>query len=64
MWYKSQAIFTAPSTLEPSSATKALVADIRRLELEVGWRPAVSLEAGLAATIEWWRTQLSQCGCP
>lgn len=32
-----------------------LVADIGRLQRVVGWRPVVSLEAGLAGTVEWFR---------
>jgi nucleoside-diphosphate-sugar epimerase len=35
-----------------------LIADVRRLEEEVGWHSAVNIEDGLAATIDWWRTQL------
>ena len=36
-----------------------LVADVRRLNQECGWRPQHSLTAGLQRTIDWWRTQLS-----
>jgi UDP-glucose 4-epimerase len=32
-----------------------LEADIRRLHDTVGWSPAVSLEDGLARTVQWWR---------
>lgn len=32
-----------------------LVADVRRIHDEVHWRPAVSLDEGLARTIAWWR---------
>jgi len=35
----------------------ALVADVTRLRDEVGFRPRVALEDGLAATVEWWRAQ-------
>jgi nucleoside-diphosphate-sugar epimerase len=31
-----------------------LLADIRRLREQVGWRPKFTLETGLAQTIEWW----------
>lgn len=34
-----------------------IVADVCRLRDEVGWRPQIELEAGLAATVEWWRGQ-------
>lgn len=33
-----------------------LVADVRRLMNEVGWRPKHALHDGLRQTIEWWRT--------
>lgn len=33
-----------------------LVADVRRLINEVGWRPKYALHDGLLETIEWWRT--------
>jgi nucleoside-diphosphate-sugar epimerase len=42
------------SALEPAR----IVADVRRLEHEVGFHPAVSLSEGLAATVEWWRSRL------
>jgi nucleoside-diphosphate-sugar epimerase len=34
---------------------KLLVADVERLRTEVRWHPALSLEKGLARTVEWWR---------
>ncbi|MEO8519720.1 MAG: NAD(P)-dependent oxidoreductase [Acidobacteriota bacterium] len=34
-----------------------LTADVTRIRDEVGWHPAVSLDRGLAETIEWWRTE-------
>jgi nucleoside-diphosphate-sugar epimerase len=37
-----------------------MIADIRRLTEEVGWRSAIGVEDGLATTIDWWRTQLSR----
>ncbi len=36
---------------------EALVADVTRLREEVGFRPHVALDDGLAATVEWWRAQ-------
>ena len=42
------------SALEPAR----IVADVRRLEHEVGFHPAVSLSEGLASTVEWWRSRL------
>jgi nucleoside-diphosphate-sugar epimerase len=34
-----------------------LVADVRRLREEVGWRPSVTLEEGVLRTVEWWRSR-------
>jgi nucleoside-diphosphate-sugar epimerase len=31
-----------------------LVADVRRLREELGWRPRVELGRGLRQTVEWW----------
>jgi nucleoside-diphosphate-sugar epimerase len=36
-----------------------VVADTRRLTGELGWRPAVGLDAGLRQTIDWWRRELT-----
>jgi nucleoside-diphosphate-sugar epimerase len=36
-----------------------LVADVSRLRDEVGFRPRIPLEQGLADTLEWWRSQAS-----
>jgi nucleoside-diphosphate-sugar epimerase len=36
-----------------------LEADIRRLTVEAGWRPSLSLADGLSNTVEWWRGRLS-----
>lgn len=41
----------APQRDEPAS----IVADVRRLRDEVGWRPAYELREGLERTLEWWR---------
>jgi len=35
-----------------------LVADVRRLREEVGFRPRVTLEDGIAGTVGWWRERL------
>jgi nucleoside-diphosphate-sugar epimerase len=40
-----------PSPLESSR----IVADVGRLALEVGFQPSISLQDGLASTIDWWR---------
>lgn len=35
----------------------AIVADVERLEREVGFRPRISLERGIADTVDWWRAR-------
>lgn len=42
----------------PQNEPPILAADTRRLNDEVGWEPAIDLEAGLEATIAWWRNRL------
>jgi nucleoside-diphosphate-sugar epimerase len=37
--------------------TPLVVADVSRLRNEMHWSPRVTLDEGLARTIEWWRTQ-------
>ncbi len=37
-----------------------LVADVRRLHDEVGWRPKYDLDRGLEQTIEWWKHESKQ----
>jgi nucleoside-diphosphate-sugar epimerase len=39
----------------PGGDPPLLVADVRRLRDEVGWRPSRSLDEGLRDTVEWWR---------
>ncbi len=39
-----------------------LVADVRRLRNDIGWRPSYGLEAGLQRTVEWWREQSARAG--
>jgi nucleoside-diphosphate-sugar epimerase len=41
-----------------SDEPRRLVADVRRLRHEVGWRPAVPLREGLKRTLSWWHGQL------
>jgi nucleoside-diphosphate-sugar epimerase len=36
-----------------------LLADVRRLRNEIGWRPSLSLEEGLQRTVQWWRATCS-----
>lgn len=42
----------------PADEPRVLVADVKRLHAEVGWRPTYELSEGLAGTIEWWRQNL------
>ena len=41
-----------------SADPQRLVADVTRLRRELGFTPRYSLEEGLEATLEWWRTEL------
>jgi nucleoside-diphosphate-sugar epimerase len=41
----------------PRNEPTVLVADTRRLKDEVGWEPAIDLEKGLEATVDWWRNR-------
>lgn len=41
----------APPRTEPAR----IVADVRRLSDELGWRPTYSLDEGLERTLNWWR---------
>jgi nucleoside-diphosphate-sugar epimerase len=41
----------------PAGEPKLLAADVSRLRHEVGWSPRYTLDAGLDATISWWRKQ-------
>jgi nucleoside-diphosphate-sugar epimerase len=43
----------------PADDPPLLLADVRRLNQEVGWQPAYSLEAGLEQSIAWWRSQMA-----
>jgi nucleoside-diphosphate-sugar epimerase len=44
----------------PARANDAplVLGDGRRMLSESGWRPRLTLEAGLSATVDWWRTHL------
>jgi nucleoside-diphosphate-sugar epimerase len=46
----------------PAAATDTplVVADVTRLESALAWKPRISLDAGLDATIEWWREALAR----
>ena len=43
----------------PANDPPILAADTRRLNDEVDWEPAINLEAGLEATVAWWRNRLN-----
>jgi nucleoside-diphosphate-sugar epimerase len=40
----------------PADEPPLLVANVRRLHEDVGWRPSRSLEDGLRNTVDWWRS--------
>ena len=42
---------------DPDNQPQRIVANVRRLHDEVGWRPAVDLAARIAETCQWWRQQ-------
>jgi nucleoside-diphosphate-sugar epimerase len=44
----------------PPDEPPLVVADIQRLSSEVGWRPSLSLDQGLADTLAWWRAHRSE----
>jgi nucleoside-diphosphate-sugar epimerase len=37
--------------------TPLVVADVARLSRDLGWRPRIGLDEGLAQTLEWWRAR-------
>jgi nucleoside-diphosphate-sugar epimerase len=39
----------------PAGDPPLLVADVSRLRDAVGWRPRISLAAGIQSTVEWWK---------
>jgi nucleoside-diphosphate-sugar epimerase len=42
----------------PENEPALLVADTRRLDSELGWRPGYDLDRGLDETIDWWKNNL------
>jgi UDP-glucose 4-epimerase len=48
----------------PIGQPMRLEADISRFQAATGWRPAVPLDAGLRATVEWYRARLGPEGAP
>lgn len=42
----------------PEDEPLFIVADVRKLNQQVGWKPKITLEAGLKSTIEWWEQNL------
>ena len=45
----------------PARANDAplVLGDGRRTLSDIGWKPRLTLEAGLSATVDWWRAQLN-----
>jgi UDP-glucose 4-epimerase len=55
----SKLVETEPRRMRPpESEVRTLLADSGRIAEEVGWRPQVRLEEGLATTVTWWRERL------
>lgn len=53
---KRQMLDVQESQPQPDNPA-TITADTRRLNEQVGWRPALSLEQGLQQTIDWWKGQ-------
>jgi cephalosporin hydroxylase/nucleoside-diphosphate-sugar epimerase len=49
---------------DPAREEAPVVADIGRLERELGWRPRWTLDTGLKATLEWWRREAAREEAP
>jgi len=45
---------------EQKNEYPVVFADISRLRDELGWEPRLDLETGIASTIDWWRTKISE----
>jgi UDP-glucose 4-epimerase len=43
----------------PDSEVRTLLADSSRIASQLGWRPRVRLQEGLATTVAWWRERLA-----
>jgi UDP-glucose 4-epimerase len=43
----------------PCSEVRTLLADSGRISSQIGWRPEVPREEGLARTLPWWRERLA-----
>ena len=41
-----------------SADPPSIVAEVGRMRDEVGWSPRIGLDAGLAATVDWWRARV------
>jgi nucleoside-diphosphate-sugar epimerase len=41
----------------PQTEPPLLVANVNRLQKELGWTPSYDLNSGLDKTIEWWKRQ-------
>jgi len=44
----------------PKDEPPFFVADVRKLNQQVGWKPKITLEAGLKSTIEWWEQNMKE----
>jgi nucleoside-diphosphate-sugar epimerase len=48
----------------PAGDPPSIVADVGRLEREVGWRPSRSFDQALSETIDWWRDRERHLSTP
>jgi nucleoside-diphosphate-sugar epimerase len=44
----------------PANDPPLVVANVQRLTQEVGWKPRLSLQTGIASTIRWWQEHLGE----
>lgn len=52
-------VVSEPSRIRPpKSEIRELICDSRLLKAATGWRPSVTLNAGIARTVDWWRDQI------
>jgi UDP-glucuronate decarboxylase len=47
-------VYSAPENEPP-----VILGDTRKLNNVVGWKPSISLDDGLARTIDWWKAKLA-----
>ena len=53
--FKREDLIQLGAISTPQDEPPLLVADVKRLQDEVGWTPKCDLDTGLEQTIEWWK---------